>query len=270
MNPGLSRLLFDAGLGTILDKRAYHGEQRHQSWRVVTSSGVYWVKEERHTSPVAGVETEARVMAALGHRTCTPVAFWPATPRHGAILITAEIPGRSLKAGDVTPSTIRRLCAYLRSVDEERQSFRSYGREGTSPFSSDANPWEIADQYPQHRWHRLLRRLAPEPSTTPVAIHGSFDLDNVILRPDASFAAVDFEAARLGPPEYDLATLLSSVLLAGEGTSHLLSPLASQNLRPRTIAGFVVARMMMRESAGASVSKAWSKVHRLVETAAEA
>ena len=76
------------------------------------------------------------------------------------------------------------------------------------------------------RFAALARRIARQP---PVLVHRDYHSRNIMVRPDGSLSLIDFQDALMGPPTYDLASLLWDPYvtlpegLAGELTSYFLS-----------------------------------------------
>ncbi len=76
--------------------------------------------------------------------------------------------------------------------------------------------------------HRELTVRIPVQQRTSI-VHGDYRIDNVVLRPNGTIAAVlDWELCTLGDPLADLGMTLTSWLHPGEDDAHLLSGAPSQ------------------------------------------
>lgn len=76
--------------------------------------------------------------------------------------------------------------------------------------------------------HRELSARVPVQQRTSI-VHGDYRIDNVVLRPDGTVAAVlDWELCTLGDPLADIGMTLTSWLYPGEDDAHLLSGAPSQ------------------------------------------
>lgn len=74
---------------------------------------------------------------------------------------------------------------------------------------------------------RLAQRIPTQQRTS--IVHGDYRIDNVVLRPDGTVAAVlDWELCTLGDPLADIGLTLTSWLHSGEVDAHLLSGAPSQ------------------------------------------
>jgi aminoglycoside phosphotransferase (APT) family kinase protein len=74
---------------------------------------------------------------------------------------------------------------------------------------------------------RLAQRIPTQQRTS--IVHGDYRIDNVVLRPDGTVAAVlDWELCTLGDPLADIGLTLTSWLHPGEADAHLLSGAPSQ------------------------------------------
>lgn len=72
------------------------------------------------------------------------------------------------------------------------------------------------------RAHALLAADVPSQQRVSI-VHGDYRLDNLVLRPDGSIAAVlDWELCTLGDPLADVGMLMVNWLEAGEDASHML------------------------------------------------
>ncbi len=97
-----------------------------------------------------------------------------------------------------------------------RRMFRQFQASATRPVPAI----EAAHE-------RLAARVPAQQRTS--FVHGDYRIDNVVLRPDGSIAAIlDWELCTLGDPLADLGMTLTSWRHPGEDISHLLSGSPSQ------------------------------------------
>lgn len=98
----------------------------------------------------------------------------------------------------------------------------------------------------RERWRGALRqlcgRLAADP---PVPCHRDFMARNLVALPGGQVGVIDFQDLRLGPPAYDLASLLNDSLFPGRGLeATLLAEGLAAGLAPEQYARAVVQRCL--------------------------
>lgn len=98
----------------------------------------------------------------------------------------------------------------------------------------------------RERWRGALRqlcgRLAADP---PVPCHRDFMARNLVALPGGRVGVIDFQDLRLGPPAYDLASLLNDSLFPGRGLeATLLAEGLAAGLAPEQYARAVVQRCL--------------------------
>jgi aminoglycoside phosphotransferase (APT) family kinase protein len=137
-----------------------------------------------------------------------------------AIDVLADL--HALEPDQAGLSTLGRRDGYV-----ERQLRRWY-RQWVSAKSREIRAVE--------RVHELLASDMP-PQQRVSIVHGDYRLDNLVLRPDGSIAAVlDWELCTLGDPLADVGMLMVNWVAPGEDTSHMLigAPTAARGFADRS------------------------------------
>lgn len=198
----------------------WQGKQRHRSYRIDDARGHPWgwVKIEQQTSPFAGVAIEADVLMQMEHFKIAPVLVASGHLASGcAFIITRHVDGDL--AGTLTASEFSSpVLQTLAVLHAAKVSFPCYA--GEHLFSSKPNLPHILDEA-----YDDAGLLSPKfgyglvsapPGRTNSPIHGSLALDNIVITGNHA-VLLDWEAARIGYPAFDLACLAGD--LAEEGRS---------------------------------------------------
>lgn len=98
----------------------------------------------------------------------------------------------------------------------------------------------------RERWRGALRQLCGRLAADPlVPCHRDFMARNLVALPGGRVGVIDFQDLRLGPPAYDLASLLNDSLFPGRGLeATLLAEGLAAGLAPEQYARAVVQRCL--------------------------
>ena len=98
----------------------------------------------------------------------------------------------------------------------------------------------------RERWRGALRQLCGRLAADPlVPCHRAFMARNLVALPGGRVGVIDFQDLRLGPPAYDLASLLNDSLFPGRGLeATLLAEGLAAGLAPEQYARAVVQRCL--------------------------
>ncbi|MDR1513833.1 MAG: phosphotransferase [Propionibacteriaceae bacterium] len=243
--------------GVAMDERsieAWAGEQRHASFSFVDRNGErkHWLKVEGQAakSPFAGVEREAEALSAVANLGIAPDLVCSGVLVDGrSFLVTRHVDGLPLGQSDLAealPLTHRSLTTLARSgvdLPAHGGDHLFSARPDVHALLGKANSAFLRG--PVIGEHDLLVRQ-------PVPIHGSLGLDNVIIS-DGHTVFLDWEAARVGPLAFDIATLLGELLDEGltPQAQQWLGLAASGDARSEAqVAGWLALRGLNRGATG--------------------
>jgi aminoglycoside phosphotransferase (APT) family kinase protein len=243
--------------GVAMDEasvEAWVGEQRHASFSFVDRNGEHkhWLKVEGPAakSPFAGVEREAETLSAVANLGIAPDLVCSGALVDGRpFLVTRHVDGLPLGQSDLAealPLTHRSLTTLTRSavvLPTHAGDHLFSVRPDVHALLGEANP--ACPSGPVIREDDLLVRQ-------PAPIHGSLSLDNVIIG-DGHAVFLDWEAARVGPSSFDIATLLGELLdegLAPQAQRWLGLAASGEARSEAEVAAWLTLRGLNRRAAG--------------------
>lgn len=183
------------------------------------------ISAERNSFSVDMIRAESRVLAALPAHVPAPRLHWTYDDGEWVALVTEAIdghnPGLPWNAEDLArflaAATTLAESLTPRPIDApaiwEHNEFRSWSRLAAEPGSARFAPW-IRTRMPQLAG---LDAQWPTASRGDALMHGDFRADNLVLRSDGGFVAVDWPSVMAGPPWLDLLFSLPSVSMHGGG-----------------------------------------------------
>lgn len=214
--------MIEARLGAPTTVRSYPGDQRHQSWRIRTASGDYWLKIERGGTSFASLANETQCLIDLAGAEAVPSLAFSGTAKGIDFLVTHHRDGLSLdRIPDLSSHHVNAVLERLVALQAmTSQSLPAHDVEQASPYSPRAHP--IAG-------FAAVRAGLPEPGQRldeltelvtalcleqpePVRVHGSSDPTNILVAADGSVTFLDWEASREGPAGIDRASIVQGLL----------------------------------------------------------
>jgi aminoglycoside phosphotransferase len=182
----------------------------------------------RNDFSYAAIRAERRILAALPTRVPAPRLRWAYDDGEWTALATDAVPGHNPRQPWRRDELDRFLAGAATLADAltpapmdapavwDDAEFRSW--ESLAARAPLLAPW-IAD-----RVDDLARLDAhwPEATRGDTLLHGDLRADNVVLRPDGGFVAVDWPSVRLGAPWLDLLCALPSIAMHGGGPPGVL------------------------------------------------
>jgi hypothetical protein len=194
----------------------WNGEQRHSSYSFTDRADErYWLKVSRSESRFAGLEAEARVLAEISGLDIGPELVCSFALATGVrCIVTRHVDGVLLRHCDLEEALplLRLTLAQLSTSGARLPRHRGHHLFSTEPdveaLLSDATTGS------GHSERRTYCAEGRAQDCRAVPIHGSAGLDNVVVAGDHA-VLLDWEAARIGTPAFDHATLLGELLDEG-------------------------------------------------------
>ncbi|MDR0285445.1 MAG: phosphotransferase, partial [Propionibacteriaceae bacterium] len=191
--------------------------QQHKSIIIWDEKGrQYWLKIQQQDSPFAGIGIEAHALntlqgTELGPQLLTQGCLNDGTP----YLVTSHVAGTPLSDTPLTEA-LTEMTECLAAMDHLPVEVWPQ-HDGTHLFSTRPDLTGILTETLNRNDPNLANRIttATAAATPPMAvpIHGSLGLSNVIV--GRHLTLLDWEACRIGPREFDLATLAGELIDAG-------------------------------------------------------
>ncbi|MEZ5211896.1 aminoglycoside phosphotransferase family protein [Gordonia sp. PP30] len=264
--------LVESRLGRSTAVRPYEREQRHQSWRITTAAGEFWLKLEGGGTAFACLTNEAQALRDLAHTANVPELVLDGTVNDVDFLVTRHRPG--LPLDQVPDLSAHHIAALLGQLDFLHTSTSSttpvHQIEQASLYAPNADPVScvnavhrrLRSSVSNHRLDELVdlvSTMGPRGSRPPVRVHGSSDPSNILVSGDGSVSFLDWEACRLGPAGIDRAAVTFGLLSMGRPDLAEVAFSGSSHT-----AGFLVLRLLYLQSNGRLQDRLISAVTRLL------
>jgi hypothetical protein len=245
-----------------IELRPYPGEQRHASFRVLTTGGkVLWLKVNV-SEDLASVHREMSVLESLEDVPSVPRPLECASD--GSWLLMSSVDGRQLStlSGSAKRQALPAIAAWREAFSANAGDLPGFGVPDDDLLGRSCNlaailepclAWWIGEgNSPLQSASLLVEIQVQSPDLGPV--HGSFDAGNILVDQRWLAGAVDFEASRPGLPSFDTAALLMSLAESDESMALRwweVSVLKGQRSEGVFVLGHLILRAWHRHCAGA-------------------